>query len=77
MNYYSVTIYIKGRSKPLHGIREYFTDDYGYVYEIALQQALKYYLKTDIVKIDICVLLEDSKEVQDYIQRRESMGSIS
>ena len=76
MAYYKVTLYINGRKKPLQGTREFGTEDLSYVYEIVLQQTLKYYLKTDIIKIDIWPMLENSKEVQEYLQKKELRGSV-
>jgi len=77
MAYYKITLYINGRKKPLQGIREYLTDDLSYVYELALQQTLKYYLKTDIIKIDIWPMLESSKEVLEYLRKKEINGSVA
>jgi hypothetical protein len=71
LNYYQVTVYIKGRKRPLQGIREHFSDDNSKVYHIILQKLPKYYLKNDIIKIDINRLPQSSEQVCDHIERKQ------
>lgn len=76
MNFYQVTVHIKERKRPLQGIREYFSADESKVYNIILQKLLKHYLKTDIIKIDITKVTENSKQVIDYIERKQKLGTV-
>jgi len=69
-NYFSITIYIKGRGKAFKGIRVYDTDNYNEVYKILLDGLLKYYYLADILKIDVSLLSENSIQVKEYLEQK-------
>ena len=69
-NYFSITIHIKERSKVLKGIRLYNTDSYDVVYDIVLKELLKFYFLSDILKIDVWLLSEDSLQVREYLESK-------
>jgi len=71
-NYFSITIYIKERSKVLKGIRVYETDSYDEVYQIVLKELLKYYYLSDILKIDVWLLSENSLQVKDFLEKKSN-----
>ena len=74
-NYFSITVYIKGRARPLTGIRQYATDNYDTVYEMTQKSLLKFYYLTDIIKIDVWPLTESSQALQEYLRKRELLNS--
>jgi hypothetical protein len=71
MGFFCITVHLYNKKTALRGIREYGTSDYNTVHKIAMREILKYYTKSDIMKIDVWPITEDSREVQDYIRRRE------
>ena len=70
LNYYSIKVYLRNKAEPLAAIRNYPTNDYNEVYEIVSRGLSKHYSFTDILKIDVWPLLENSQEVQDYIKKK-------
>ncbi|MBS1576913.1 MAG: hypothetical protein JST09_16575 [Bacteroidetes bacterium] len=70
MGFFCITVHLYNKKTALRGIREYGTSDYNTVYKIAMREILKYYTQSDIIKIDVWPITEDSPEVQDYIWRR-------
>ena len=71
-NYFSITIYIRNRGKALHGIRVYDTDNYDDVYKIVLDGLLKYYYLSDILKIDVWLLSENSQQVKEFLEAQKN-----
>lgn len=71
LNYFSIIVHIKGRARPLVGIRQYATDNYDAVYEMAKKSLLKFYYLSDIIKIDVWPLTESSQVLQEYLKKRE------
>lgn len=71
LNYFSITVYIKDRAKPLTGVREYATDNYDEVYEKTKKSLLKFYYLTDIIKIDVWPLSEEALLVQEYLRKKQ------
>lgn len=69
-NYFSITVHIKGKGKALHGIRVYDTDNYDDVYKIVLDGLLKYYYLSDIQKIDVWLLSENSQQVKEFLGKK-------
>ena len=69
MNYFKIIVWIAGRERPLYGIRRYPTDDYNKVRHTVEAGTLKYYSKSDIIKIDVWQMPEYSDEVQEYLKR--------
>ena len=74
-NYFSITIYIKDRSKVLKGIRIYETDSYDVVYQIVLKELLKFYYLNDILKIDVWLLSENSVQVKEFLERKSNTNN--
>jgi len=74
-NYFSITVHIKGRARPLVGIRQYATDNYDTVYEMTKKSLLKFYYLTDIIKIDVWPLTESSQVLQEYLKKKELQNS--
>ena len=50
---YKILVWIKGRAKPLIGIRKYLTYQAADVYALVNQSLLRYYFQDDILKIEI------------------------
>jgi hypothetical protein len=71
LNYFSITVYIKDRARPLTGVRQYTTDKYDDVYEITKKSLLKFYYLSDIIKIDVWQLNANSPLVQEYLAKKE------
>ena len=71
LNYFSIIVHIKGRTRPLAGIRQYATDNYDTVYEMTKKSLLKFYYLTDIIKIDVWPLSENSPVLQEYLKKKE------
>lgn len=71
VNYFSITVYIKERARPLTGVRQYATDKYDDVYEITKKSLLKFYYLSDIIKIDVWPLNAGSPLVQEYLAKKE------
>ena len=76
MNFYNVTVYIKGRKNALGAIREYETEDYNEVYQIVQDKLLTHYTKDDIMKIDVWPLSEHSTQVQEYLRKINDNNSL-
>ena len=51
--YYRIVVWIKGRSKPLLGIRKYLVTNDLDVHAVVNQSLLKYYYQNDILRIEI------------------------
>ena len=75
LNYFSIIVHIKGRTRPLVGIRQYATDNYDAVYEMTKKSLLKFYYLSDIIKIDVWPLTESSQVLQEYLKKRELQNS--
>ncbi len=71
MNYFCITVHLYNKKTALRGIRGYGTSDYTTVHKIAMKELLKYYTKSDIMKIDVWQLTEDSPEVQAYMEKHK------
>ena len=54
--YFKITVWIKGRAKPLTGIRKYLVTSELDVQSVVNQSLLKYYYQEDILKIEIEML---------------------
>ena len=59
---------IKGRNKLLRGIRRYATDNQNIVETLVINSLLRYYLQSEILRIDISRLPDDSEEVYQYLK---------
>lgn len=70
-NYYQIIVWIKGRAKPLKGIRKYLAQDNLDVNALVRQSLLKYYFEDDILKIEIRQLTIMSVEVKEYLKKIE------
>ncbi|MGC4036180.1 MAG: hypothetical protein QM764_09475 [Chitinophagaceae bacterium] len=70
MGYFSITVYIKGRKRPLHGIRHYPNISTESVRQLSYRELMKFYVRTDITKIDVIEVNETSPEVQTCLKRR-------
>lgn len=69
-HYYKITVHIKGRAKPLGGIRCFPTNDLDTVYKSVLNSLLKYYYLTDIIKIDAWWMPPYSEEYKEYVKNQ-------
>lgn len=75
LSYFSIIVHIKGRARPLLGIRQYATDNYDAVYEMTKKSLLKFYYLSDIIKIDVWPLTESPQVLQEYLKKREQQNS--
>ena len=50
---YRIVIWIKGRRKPLTGIRKYLAHDTNDVHSLVNRSLLKYYYQDDILRIEV------------------------
>lgn len=68
-NYYKITVWIKGRSKPLFGIRKYLAFTNLDVHSLVRTSLRKYYLEDEILRVEIELLTGMSVEIENYISR--------
>ena len=50
---YRIVVWIKGRAKPLTGVRKYLAYQLADVYSLVNQSLLKFYFQDDILKIEV------------------------
>lgn len=77
LNYFSITVYIKGRFWPLRGIREYPFESYNKVEAAVRTSLLKFYYDEDIVAIDIAVLPDDADQVKTYLEKKRRVNTVA
>ena len=51
--YFKIEVWIKGRAKPLTGIRKYLVNDDLDVHAVVNEGLLKYYTQNDILRIEV------------------------
>jgi hypothetical protein len=71
--YYSIKVHLRNKAEPISAIRSYPTNDYNEVYKIVSKGISKYYSFTDILKIDVWPLPENSNQVQEYIKKKHNI----
>lgn len=77
LNYFSITVYIKGRFWPLRGIREYPFESFNKVEAVVRTSLLKFYYDEDIVAIDIAVLPDDCDQVKAYLEKKRKRNMMA
>jgi hypothetical protein len=69
-NWYSITVKLRNREKPYHGVRQYVCGTATEL-EIAIRKKLlKTYKESDIIGIEIFQLSKDSDLIKDHLLRK-------